>query len=96
MKHTQTHTEIRPFVTNSLPLSIKQEETATSIAQLWFESNHTDDFWHFSFEGTHLNLNTGTWAASWEVHGATGSFVLVCDLHSSKKLDLRTIRLIQI
>jgi len=91
-----THKEIRPFVTNSMRLTIEQEEDATGVAQLWFERNHTDDFWHFSFEGTHLNLNTRAWAASWEVHGETGSFVLVCDLLANKNLNLRTIRLIHI
>lgn len=87
---------MRPFVTNSIRLTVEEEETATDLVTRWFEKVNTEDFTHFSFEGTHLNLKSSAWAASWEVHADTGSFVVVCDLSKTKKVLKSTLRLVEI
>jgi hypothetical protein len=72
-------------LTNTTTLTQSQEDKVRDLVTELFESKFTEDFWHFSFEGTRLNLESMNNQCVFEVHSSKGSFNVLVDLNKSKK-----------
>ena len=72
-------------VTNTVTLTENQENKVYLLVQKMFEEKFTQDFWHFSFEGTRLNLNSFNTQCVFEVHSSEGSFNVLIELNKNKK-----------
>jgi len=72
-------------VTNTVTLTENQENKVYLLVQKMFEEKFTQDFWHFSFEGTRLNLNSFNTECVFEVHSSEGSFNVLIELNKNKK-----------
>jgi len=83
-------------ITNTTQLTANQYENAYLTVREIFEKKFTDDFWHFSFEGTRLNLKSFNAECVYEVHSEKGSFNILIDLNENKKAlksTFKTVRL---
>jgi len=83
-------------ITNTTQLTIKQEDNVYSLVKDIFEERFTEDFWHFSFEGTRLNLHSLNVQCVFEVHSEKGSFNVLIDLNENKKGLKRTFQTIKL
>lgn len=72
-------------LSNTTQLTENQENKAYKTVSEMFEAKFTADYWHFSFEGTRLNLTSFNAECVYEVHSAKGSFIISIEL--SKKLE---------
>jgi len=72
-------------ITNTTQLTVNQEDKISLLVKEIFESKLTSDFWHFSFEGTRLNLESFNTQCVFEVHSSEGSFNVLIDLNKNKK-----------
>jgi hypothetical protein len=61
-----------------------------------FERKITTDIWHFSFEGTRLNLDSFNPQCVFEVHSEKGSFNILIDLNKNKKGLKSTFEIVEI
>ncbi len=83
-------------ITNTLQLTQNQEDKVYLLVKEVFENKFTEDFWHFSFEGTRLNLKSLNYQCVFEVHSSKGSFNVLVDLNENKKVLKSTIKVIEI
>lgn len=72
-------------ITNTTQLTVTQEDKVSLLVREIFEQKFTEDFWHFSFEGTRLNLESLNPQCVFEVHSSKGSFNVLIDLNKNKK-----------
>jgi hypothetical protein len=80
--------------TNTIQLTEKQEDTNFIFVSKSFVNKIKDDnFSHFSFEGTRLNLNTLNLECVFEVHCDKGGFCVTVELNEKKQLLKRTLRI---
>ena len=79
-------------ITNTTTLTQSQEDAVRDLVAELFETKFTEDFWHFSFEGTRLNLKSMNTQCVFEVHSSKGSFNVLVDLNKSKKGLKKTIK----
>lgn len=87
MKNHLLHT------TNTIKLTEIQEDNVGNVAREIFEKRFTDDFTHFSFEGTNLNFkNMSNCICVFEVHSEIGSFCLTIELNENKKALKKTFK----
>lgn len=73
------------ILSNTIQLTQSQEEYNYQIVSGLFEEKLTDDYWHFSFEGTRLNFDNHKQQAVYEVHSSKGSFNVLIDLNKNNK-----------
>lgn len=83
------------FISNSTELTVTQEDKIIQLALNLFEEKITTDFWHFSFEGTRLNLDSKKMECCFEAHSDKGSFDLFIDLNENKQGLKRTFKAIK-
>ena len=83
-------------ITNTTELTIKQEDNVSLLVRDIFEEKFTNDFWHFSFEGTRLNLDSLNVQCVFEVHSEKGSFNVLIDINENKKGLKRTFKTIKL
>jgi len=72
-------------ITNTTQLTVTQEDNVYLLVKEIFEKKITSDFWHFSFNGTRLNLKSWNAQCIFEVHSEKGSFNVLIDLNEKKK-----------
>lgn len=83
-------------VTNTDQLTLNQEDRLHKLVTEIFEKKVTTDFWHFSFEGTRLNLKSLNSQGVFEVHSSKGSFNLLIDLNQNKKGLKSTLQILKL
>ena len=83
-------------ITNTTQLTLKQEDNVHEIVTEIFERKITNDIWHFSFEGTRLNLDSFNPQCVFEVHSDKGSFNVLIDLNKNKKGLKSTFKTVEI
>ena len=74
----------------------KQKENLDQLTRSWFIKKKTNDYFHFSFNGTRMNYNTRNIECVYEIHSDEGSFFLTLELNDKKKGLSKTISLIEI
>ena len=84
------------IITNPIQLTIEQEDSLSQLVTSIFEEKFTSDFWHFSFEGTRLNLESNNFECVFEVHSEKGSFNVLIDLNKNKKGLKKTFKAVEI
>lgn len=72
-------------ITNTTQLNVNQEDNVCLTVREIFVKKFTDDYFHFSFEGTRLNLESFNTQCVFEVHSEKGSFNVLIDLNKNKK-----------
>tara|TARA_R110000823_G_scaffold302094_1_gene423213 strand:- start:372 stop:629 length:258 start_codon:yes stop_codon:yes gene_type:complete len=83
-------------ITNTITLTQSQEDAVRDLLTELFEIKFTEDFWHFSFEGTRLNLKSMNSQCVFEVHSSKGSFNVLVDLNKSKKALKKTVDFLEV
>ncbi len=83
-------------ITNTTTLTVNQEDNVSLLVREIFEEKFTSDFWHFSFEGTRLNLKSSNVQCVFEVHSEKGSFNVLVDLNKNKKGLKSTFKTIEL
>ena len=83
-------------ITNTTQLNVNQEENVYLAVKELFVKKFTDDYWHFSFEGTRLNLKSFNTQCVFEVHSEKGSFNILIDLNKNNKALKRTFQAINL
>ena len=83
-------------ITNTITLTQTQEDTVRDLVSELFETKITEDFWHFSFEGTRLNFKNMNAQCVFEVHSSKGSFNILVDLNKNKKALKGTVEFLEI
>ena len=83
-------------LSNIEQLTVNQEDKLHRLVTEIFEKNVTTDFWHFSFEGTRLNLKSLNTECVFEVHSSKGSFNVFIDLTENKKGLKSTLQIIKL
>ena len=81
------------ILTNSIELTEKQLDNLHLIVREKFENDFTEDFWHFSFEGTRLNFDSMNQQCVFEVHSEKGSFNVFIDVNTKNKGLKSTIKI---
>ena len=83
-------------VTNTKQLTETQEELVAQEARAIFEKKFTEDFWHFSFEGTRLCFQSKRFECVFEVHSEAGSFCVTLELSEQGKALKKTFKAIEL
>lgn len=83
-------------ITNTTQLNAKQEENVYVTVKEIFEKKFTDDYSHFSFEGTRLNLESFNAQCVYEIHSEKGSFNILIDLNKNKKALKSTFKTVEL
>ena len=96
-KQTNKQTNEMKTVTNTIQLTEKQEDTLSLTVRNLFKSNVSNDWNHFSFLGTRLNLKSKNVECVFEVITEDEKeFVVLVDLNEKKKLLKSTFKSIQL
>lgn len=83
-------------LSNKEQLTVNQEDKLHKLVTELFEKKVTTDFWHFSFEGTRLNLKSLNTQCVFEVHSSKGSFNVFIDLNENKKGLKSTLQIVKL
>jgi len=82
--------------TNLKQLTESQELTISTMMNESFSKQHSDDWNHFSFNGTRLNFSTMKPECIFEIHTEeNGSFWGLIDINESNKGLKRSIKFIE-
>jgi len=79
-----------------MQLTENQQDNLYLLVQSLFEKKYTNDYTHFSFEGTRLNFDSFNYEAIFEVYSIKGSFNILIDLNENKKGIKSTFKTIKI
>ena len=71
----------------------KQKENLDQVTSVWFSKKQTEDYFHFSLNGTRMNYDTNSMEAVYEIYTDDGGFFLTIALNDKKKGLVKTISL---
>lgn len=83
------------ITTNTIQLTETQEDNLKDLVRELFTDKVSDDWSHFSFEGTRLNFKSKRVECIFEVHSKDNSFNILIDLNENKKGLKSTFTLIK-
>ncbi len=83
-------------VFQNIEFTEKQKQNLDELTRVWFINKKTDDYFHFSLNGTRMNYITDNIEAVYEIHTEEGGFFLTIELNDNKKGLTRTIKLTEI
>ena len=78
--------------TDTIELTENQEDKLHLFVQGKFKSQFTDDFWHFSINGTRLNFKSMNHQVIFEIHSDSGSFWGLIDVNEKHGLLKRSLK----
>lgn len=81
---------------NHIDFTEKQQQNLDELTRVWFSNKKTDDYFHFSFNGTKMNFDTNNIQAVYEIHTEESGYFLTIELNENKKGLSRTIKLNEI
>lgn len=82
---------------NHIDFTERQKQNLDQLTSVWFSNKKTENYFHFSFNGTKFNYNTERLEVVYEIYTEDkGDFFLTIELNDNKKGLTRTIKLTEI
>lgn len=81
------------IITNTITPDENQEQDIYNFILKSYKKKYKSEYWHFSFNGTNLNLKSRNFRAVYEIHGDDGSFYATVDLDSDIKPIKNTLKI---